>query len=111
MRSSWVSVRCARLTQLARCTETPWPWVTKPWISSPGTGVQHLDRRTQTSAAPSTSMPESVAELGLGTPGDLRRDRGELGQVLLRRRPSPLTARTSFSTTDWALIRPSPTAA
>src|SRR6202035_5603083 len=61
MRSIWVSDRCSRLTQLARWTETPWPWVTKPWISSPGTGVQHLDSLTQTSATPSTSMPESLA--------------------------------------------------
>src|ERR1700733_4328043 len=71
MRSSWVPDRCSRLTQLARWTETPWPWVTKPWISSPGTGVQHLERRTQTSATPSTSTPESLAERDLGTLGAL----------------------------------------
>ena len=110
MRSSWVSLRSARLTQSARCTETPWPRVTKPRMSSPGTGVQHLDRRTQTSAAPSTTMPESVPELGRAE----RETLGGIGVSSARsswRRPSPLTARTSFSTTDWALTRPSPTAA
>ena len=83
MRSRWVSDRCSMFTQLARWTETPWPWVTKPRISSPGTGVQHLDSRTQTSATPSTSMPESLAVRALETFGALARDRGDLGQVLL----------------------------
>src|SRR6185437_11042736 len=60
IRSFCVCVRWARFTQSARCTDTPWPWVTNPWISSPGTGVQHLDSRTQTSETPSTSTPESL---------------------------------------------------
>ena len=80
------------------------------WISSPGTGVQHLDRRTQTSAAPSTSMPESLAELGRAT----REILGGSGVSSARSSWAPavpLTARTTLATTDWALIRPSPTAA
>src|SRR5215468_860955 len=43
MRSGSDSTRCAMLTQPVRCTDTPLPLVTKPTISSPGTGVQHLD--------------------------------------------------------------------
>ena len=53
MRSCCLWVRCVRFTQSARCTDTPWPWVTNPVISSPGTGLQHLDSRTHTSGAPS----------------------------------------------------------
>ena len=40
-----------------RCTDTPRPRVTKPMISSPGTGVQQRDRRTMTSSRPSTCTP------------------------------------------------------
>ena len=52
--------RFAALTQSVRCTETPEPWVTKPMISSPGTGVQHLASLTSRSLAPTTSMPDSA---------------------------------------------------
>ncbi len=45
------------LAQSARCTDTPRPRVTKPMISSPGTGVQHRDSRTMTSSRPSTCTP------------------------------------------------------
>src|ERR1700683_1418666 len=63
--SDWT--RCCTFTQSARCTETPLPLVTKPVILSPGTGVQHLDNRAQTSPAPSTETPESPgASCGLG---------------------------------------------
>ena len=37
------------LAQSPRCTETPAPRVTKPMISSPGTGVQHRASFDQTS--------------------------------------------------------------
>src|ERR1700728_2049385 len=110
MRSRWVSDRCSRLTQLARWTETPCPWVTKPEISSPGTGVQHLDSRTQTSATPSTSIPESLADRA----GDAFGALGGIGVISARSSWAPavpLTARTRRVTTDWALILPSPTAA
>src|SRR6266496_1149510 len=65
-RSGWESSRWRRFRQSARCTETPWPRVMNPVISSPGTGVQHLDSRAHTSAAPSTTTPESPAGGGLG---------------------------------------------
>ncbi len=45
------------LAQSARCTDTPRPRVTNPSSSSPGTGVQHFDRRTMTSSSPSTWTP------------------------------------------------------
>ncbi len=38
-----------------RCTETPLPRVTNPVMVSPGTGVQHLDSRAQTSGAGKTA--------------------------------------------------------
>ena len=47
----------AALAQSARWTDTPRPRVTKPMISSPGTGVQHRDSRTITSSSPSTCTP------------------------------------------------------
>src|SRR5262249_19558706 len=106
IRARWVSFRCARFTQSARCTETPCPWVTNPLIWSPGTGVQHRDRRTHTSGAPVTSTPEPEGAGGLGA---------LVGSVVSASSSSapasPPTERTSFSTTDWALTRPSPTAA
>ena len=43
--------------QSVRWTETPCPRVTKPMISSPGTGVQHRPSRTQTSGSPRTMTP------------------------------------------------------
>src|SRR5579875_1451034 len=73
-RSRWVSDRWARFAQSVRCTDTPWPWVTKPVISSPGTGVQQRDSRTHTSGAPVTSTPESPLALVRG------------GEVFLRAR-------------------------
>ena len=39
---SGVGRRLPAFTQSVRCTETPEPWVTKPRIWSPGTGVQHF---------------------------------------------------------------------
>ena len=106
IRSRWVSDRWTMFTQSTRCTDTPWPWVTKPVIWSPGTGVQHRDRRTHTSGAPVTSTPESPGARGCGA----------LVGSVVSARSSCAPARppidlTSFSTTDWALTRPSPTAA
>mgnify|MGYP006914411746 CR=1 FL=1 len=37
--------------------ETPLPLVTKPIISSPGTGLQHLENLTDTSSIPATTIP------------------------------------------------------
>ena len=37
--------------------DTPLPLVTKPTISSPGTGLQHFEKRTATSWIPSTTNP------------------------------------------------------
>jgi hypothetical protein len=80
--------------------------VTKPVISSPGTGVQHRDSRTQTSGAPLTSTPGSPAGRGGGA------FVGSAASASSSCAPSrPPTDLTSFSTTDWALTRPSPTAA
>ena len=45
------------LAQSARWTDTPRPRVTKPMISSPGTGVQQRESRTITSSRPSTCTP------------------------------------------------------
>ena len=36
----------------------PLPLVTKPIISSPGTGLQHLEKRTETSWIPLTVIPD-----------------------------------------------------
>ena len=60
-RSSARGRPCSDFTfvQSARCTETPLPRVTKPTISSPGTGVQHFASLTRMSGAPRTSTPES----------------------------------------------------
>src|SRR5262249_34529792 len=56
-RSAWPSASETALAQSARWTETPRPRVTNPMISSPGTGVQHRDSRTNTSSRPSTCTP------------------------------------------------------
>ena len=41
----WVCAESASaFAQSVRCTDTPRPRVTKPMISSPGTGVQHRDK-------------------------------------------------------------------
>ena len=60
IRSGW-DRRAAMFAQSARCTETPSPRVTKPTISSPGTGVQHLANLVHTSETPLTTTPVSVA--------------------------------------------------
>ncbi len=51
------SDRLITLIQSVRCMDTPLPLVTKPTISSPGTGLQHLEKRTATSSIPSTTIP------------------------------------------------------
>ena len=56
-RVAWSLISDTALAQSARCTLTPRPRVTKPMISSPGTGVQQLARRTSTSSRPSTWTP------------------------------------------------------
>ena len=78
-RSGWLS-RLAALVQSLRCTETPPPLVTKPRMSSGGTGVQHLASLTQTSGAPLTMTPVSppAGVRGAGAAGD----RDGLGEVL-----------------------------
>ena len=76
-RSLWPVDSDTAFAQSARCTDTPRPRVTKPTISSPGTGVQHRDRRTITSSRPSTWMPRVVGALALP-----RRADGD-GQLLL----------------------------
>ena len=72
------------LVQSWRWTETPPPLVTKPRISSGGTGVQHFASLTHTSGAPLTTTPDvaaGAAELAaLAAAGD----RDGLGEVLLR---------------------------
>ena len=101
------SGRWARFTQSARCTDTPWPRVTKPMISSPGTGVQHRDSRTHTSGAP-VDHDARVARSACGCGGWV----GSVASARSSCAPStPPTDLTSFSTTDWALTWPSPTAA
>src|ERR1700683_1072593 len=95
------------LTHLVGCPDTPLPLVTKPVMLSPGTGVQHLDRRAQTSAAPSPDTPESPG----ATCG-----RGGLVSTVVSAMSSwapasPPAAFTSLLTTFWALTWPSPTAA
>ena len=49
--------RAPMLVQSARCTETPRPTVTKPTMSSPGTGAQQRASRTHMSSRPSTMIP------------------------------------------------------
>ena len=45
------------LMQSVRWMETPRPRVTKPTISSPGTGLQHFESFTKQFSIPSTTMP------------------------------------------------------
>ena len=54
---AWSLISDTALAQSARWTLTPRPRVTKPMISSPGTGVQQLASRTSTSSRPSTWTP------------------------------------------------------
>ena len=44
-------------TQSVRWMVIPLPLVTKPTISSPGTGEQHFENRTDRSAMPLTTIP------------------------------------------------------
>src|SRR6185437_10813174 len=88
----------AALVQVLRCTDTPPPRVTKPRISSPGTGVQHFASLTQTSEAPLTTTPGSPAG---------RRLPARAGTAL----SDPPSEATTFCTTEVALTCPSPTAA
>ena len=44
-------------TQSLRCTDTPLPFVIYPTISSPGTGLQHLDSFTKQLSIPFTIIP------------------------------------------------------
>ena len=46
------------LMQSVRCMEMPLPRVTKPMISSPGTGLQHFEKRTERSWMPFTVIPD-----------------------------------------------------
>ena len=56
MRSGWAMSSLA-FGQSRRCTDTPRPRVTKPMMSSPGTGLQQRDRRTSAPSTPSTTTP------------------------------------------------------
>src|SRR5215472_614661 len=106
-RSGCEAIRCCTFTQSVRCTDTPFPLVTKPVILSPGTGVQHLDSRAQTSAEPSTDTPESPsASCVLG--GLVISVASSMSSCAPARPPA---AFTSLVITDWALTCPSPTAA
>ena len=92
--------------QVLRCTDTPPPRVTKPRISSPGTGVQHLASLTQTSEAPLTTTP--------GSPAGRRRPvrAGTAVSAMSSTAPSePPSEATTFCTTEVAETCPSPTAA
>ena len=94
------------LGQSVRCTETPCPRVTKPMISSPGTGVQHRPSRTSTSPSPRTTTPVSTSSARLAElhrPGER-----DLGHVLLG--ACPARERASRATTDCGETWPSPTA-
>ena len=56
-RTRSLSKRLIILMQSVRWMDTPLPLVTKPTISSPGTGLQHLEKRTATSWMPLTTIP------------------------------------------------------
>src|SRR5690606_39059695 len=68
--------RSSTLTQSERCTLTPCDFVTKPTMSSPGTGVQHFASLTHTSPMPLTMTP--------GSPVRTRRESrpGRVGELL-----------------------------
>ena len=51
------SGRLIMLMQSVRWMDTPLPLVTNPTISSPGTGLQHLEKRTARSWMPLTTIP------------------------------------------------------
>ena len=61
MRRSGSSLSFAAFVQSVRWTLTPPPRVTKPKISSPGTGVQHLASLAIMSAEPATRTPAPSA--------------------------------------------------
>ena len=60
-RFAWPVARATPFAQSLRCIETPLPLVTKPIISSGGTGVQHLASLIMTSSTPSTTTPTSFS--------------------------------------------------
>ena len=107
MRSGWLS-RLAAFVQSRRCTETPFSRVTKPRISSPGSGVQHLASFTHMSESPATMMPTSLLARAL-------REGAE--PIRLSSRPAVAASSTppSVSSSRWttlcALTLPSPIAA
>ena len=61
------SGRLIILTQSVRWMEMPRPRVTNPTISSPGTGLQHLEKRTAKSWIPFTTMPFLDLLAAMGT--------------------------------------------
>src|SRR5262249_49926225 len=99
IRSGSASTRWAMLMQSVRCTDTPLPLVTNPMILSPGTGVQHLDSRAQTSADPSTATPESPVT-GRGVAGLVRTVASARSSCAPARPPADLI---SLVVTDCAL--------
>ncbi len=127
-RSGSESSRWRRLMQSERWTDTPWPRVTNPVISSPGTGVQQRDSLAHTSASPSTTTPESPVVRGRGgragrsaawsrpglpaRPRRRRRRRPAWSPPTARWRgppPPPRTARTrpgSAARSRWPAARP-----
>ena len=52
-----ISERLIILIQSVRWIDTPRPLVTNPTISSPGTGLQHFEKRTARSWIPLTTIP------------------------------------------------------
>ena len=104
--SGWESSESA-FVQSRRCTETPLPRVTKPRMSSPGTGVQQRASLTHTSAMPLTTTPGSPERRRLG-----RAVAGVAASAMSSLAPSsPPTEATSLETTCWAETWPSPIAA
>jgi hypothetical protein len=105
---SGLRFRSPALVQSVRCTLTPPPRVTKPRMSSPGTGVQHFASLAQTSVMPWTMTP--------GSPLAVRRAAGRRAGMAVSAMSSvapsvPPSAVISFSTTEVAEIWFSPTAA
>ena len=98
-------IRERTLVQSERWTETPLPRVTKPTISSPGTGVQHLASFTRMSGAPRTSTPESPPR------GAFDRPTCGISIGPVEVSSCELTRAVTFSMTDWVEMCPSPTAA
>jgi hypothetical protein len=103
-RSGW-DRRESAFVQSARCTDTPFPRVTKPMIGSPGTGVQHRASFTQTSDMPLTSTPGSPVRRRIDLLGVVASARSSLAPS------SPPIEVTRRLTTCCAEMWPSPTAA